>query len=357
MDHRLTNIETNWRRPAVAEDLASVNALEPFSLLSLYVGGPAELSKYTEGGTVFTDDRSALEFSAPRELHSRGAGENAANLTALMGSGGRDDGPDAVRVARANASARNWHNRATMMFKSDMFTTAYDDEVRALAIDPADEKALNGLVDAAVMTGRYPDAILRMKSAEASGRETAGGVIAHARLLAASGSRDDALMMAKKANAVAPRDAAVLEELASLYTDKGDMVNLGATVAALEHVAPGKAPTLYYQAVSAFLRRDYAEAVARTNQAIAADPSYAAVYDLAGAAAMKAGDAKAARSAFARSLHFNGHDSSAYTNLGLIELAAGNRAEAARNFIEALWLDPESENAHQGLLEAQSNPR
>jgi Flp pilus assembly protein TadD len=244
-----------------------------------------------------------------------------------------------------------------MMFKSDMFTTAYDDEVRALAIDPADEKALNGLVDATVMTGRYPDAISRMKSAEASGRETTGGKIAHAKLLAASGSKDDALMMAKEASATAPRDAAALEELASLYTDKGDTAGLDATVATLKQIAPGKAPTLYYEAVSAFLHGDFAEAVVRTSQAIAADPSYAAVYDLAGAASMKAGDAKSARAAFEQSLHFNGHDSSAYTNLGLIELAAGNKTEAARDFTEALWLDPESENAHQGLLEAQSTAR
>ena len=33
------------RRPGVAEDLATVAAVEPFSLLSLFVGGPAELER------------------------------------------------------------------------------------------------------------------------------------------------------------------------------------------------------------------------------------------------------------------------------------------------------------------------
>ena len=34
-------------------------------------------------------------------------------------------------------------------------------------------------------------------------------------------------------------------------------------------------------------------------------------------------------------------------------LSAGNRPAAARNFTQALWLDPESETARQGLLESQ----
>lgn len=345
MDGRLANIAKNWSRPGVAEDLATVDASEPFSLLSLYVAGPAELEKYGEPGTVFTDDRSSLEFSAPRELHNRSAGENASSLIALR--------PAAVF---ANATAANWHHRAAMLFKSDMFASAYDDETRALDLDPADEDALWGLVDAAVMTGRYPDAMKRMNAAKDSGRETMKGMVARARLLAASGAHDDAVLVAKEAAAKWPRDPAPVEELASIYADRADSAELDAASATLQRIAPGTAATLYYAAAAAFLHGRFADAVSLANQARSADPSYSAVYDLAGAAYVKTGDLKSARDAFEQSLRFNGHDSSAYANLGRIFLAAGDQASAAREFTEALWLDPESESAHEGLLESQSAP-
>ena len=88
-------------------------------------------------------------------------------------------------------------------------------------------------------------------------------------------------------------------------------------------------------------------------RAIAADPKYAAVYDLLGAAQTKLEQPKAARDAFETSLRFNAHDSSAYTNLGLLELSAANGPAAARDFAEALWLDPGSDAARQGLARAQ----
>ena len=56
-----------------------------------------------------------------------------------------------------------------------------------------------------------------------------------------------------------------------------------------------------------------------------------------------------ARQAFERSLTFDAHDSTAYTNLGLLELAAGDQAAARRFFAEALWLTPDSATARQGL--------
>ena len=45
----------------------------------------------------------------------------------------------------------------------------------------------------------------------------------------------------------------------------------------------------------------------------------------------------------------NAHDSTAYTNLGLLALAEGHTLAARRRFAEALWLDPESSAARQGL--------
>ena len=55
---------------------------------------------------------------------------------------------------------------------------------------------------------------------------------------------------------------------------------------------------------------------------------------------------------FERSLAFDAHDSAAYTNLGLLDLAAGRRDSAANRFAEALWLDPASATAREGLARA-----
>jgi len=72
---------------------------------------------------------------------------------------------------------------------------------------------------------------------------------------------------------------------------------------------------------------------------------------------LKTGDGTGARASFEESLRFNGHDSSAYLNLGLLALASGDRPAAANYFTEALWLDPQSENAQQGLLKTQQPTR
>jgi len=351
LDSRFPEMQSAWERPGVAEDLATVGAREPFALWSLFVGGPAELAQYGQGSTILTDDTSTLEFSAPRELHGRSASENAANLSALVAP---EAGPPFIRGVRAGATAANWRDRGAMMFRSDMFATAYDDAVRALAIDPVDEGALDGLVQAAVMTGRFPEALSTLNAIAAKGPETAPVLIARSKILAATGSQDDAVMAARTAGRVAPGSVDAAEQLASLYSDTGKIADLEEAVATLRRIAPDRAPTLYYAAALSFLHQQFADAVTLASRAVAADPNYAAVYDLAGAAHLKLGDFEAARAAFETSLRYNAHDSSAYANLGLIELAAKSGDRAVRNFAEALWLDPESETAREGLAQARS---
>ena len=60
-----------------------------------------------------------------------------------------------------------------------------------------------------------------------------------------------------------------------------------------------------------------------------------------------------ARQAFDKSLSFNAHDSTAYENLGILALNAGYRDVAVNYFAEALWLDPGSQVARQGLAQAR----
>jgi tetratricopeptide (TPR) repeat protein len=119
-------------------------------------------------------------------------------------------------------------------------------------------------------------------------------------------------------------------------------------VRTLETAAAGTAPTLYYRAVLAFLNGDANAALQSAQQAIAADASYAAAYDMAGAAHTKLGQADLAAQAFQTSLRFDPHDSTAYTNLGVLALAAGQRDAARNYFAEALWLRADDAAALEG---------
>jgi tetratricopeptide (TPR) repeat protein len=375
LDARLAKMREHWTRPGVAEDLQLVSVLEPFSVLSLYIGGSDELKPYAQGATLLSDDTMQLEFSAPRELHSRRAGENVATLTALLGP---QAGPAAVRDAKARAGAVQWRNRGEMMAKSDVHARAYDDYLRALELDVTDAPALDGFVRTAVVTGRSGEALLALRPladraalssalVRSAGASTpAGGaarstetsvpaeadprvLVALSKLLVASGATDDAIDAARKATETEPMNPAAFEQLASIYADAGNTVPLDETVAAMQRMAPDRAPTLYYAAAAAFLHGDAAEAARLAERAIAADPAYAPVYDLAGAAYTKLGRADEARKAFEKSLTFDAHDSTAYTNLGLLAMEAGNRAAARGYFAEALWLTPNSAVAREGL--------
>jgi spermidine synthase len=332
LEQGLARLPLKMKRDDVAEDLASVGIVDPFSILSLYTGAPEQLKAYASGAPIFVDDRMTLEFSAPRELHKRNAGVNGVALRRLAGT------PD-------SALASEWRNRAMMFEKADHYALAYDDYLRALDRDADDSAALDGLVRTALILKRAAAAADRIESKSARGR------VARSKLLAADGKRDEAIQEARGAASESPLG---FEQLASLFADSGDTVQLDAAVAELSRVAPDRAPTQYFRAVAAFLHGDANGAITAAQRAIAIDPNYAPTYDLIGAAYTKAGQLDPARDAFKKSLSFDAHDSTAYENLGVLELTAGNRALAARYFAEALWLVPDSQTARQGLAQSES---
>lgn len=350
IDALLANIARSWDRPGVAADLATVAVTDPFSIYSLFVAGPAELTTYTAAAGIFTDDSSRLEFSAPRELHNRNAGENAAALARLLG---QDGGPAVIRDARARAGAREWRGRGDMMAKADVHQLAYDDYVKALTLDPRDRAALNGLVRIAVLTRRGADALAWVKALTGHGGGNPEVMVAISRLMASTGATADALAMAKDAAGMTPVTAAALEQLASLLADTGNLAELDATVARLQAAAPQAPAGYYYAGAAAFMRGEVERAVRLCEQAIALDANYAPVYDLLGAAHTRLQHPDEARAAFEKSLAFDAHDSTAYTNLGVLELGLGRKEQAARHFAEALWLTPGSPVARQGLAESK----
>jgi Flp pilus assembly protein TadD len=326
-----------------------MKVLDPFSLFSLYAGGPDELTRYTQGAALLSDDRMALEFSAPRELHQPDAQDNSAAILALLDP---ERAPAAVRDARAKATAAAWRNRGAMLAKSDVYGFAYDDYVKALQMDPSDQGAIDGLVDTAILTRRSVDALSWLIGVTVNTTPSVPVLIARSKLLAASGSAKEALDIAMEAAARTPVAPAALEQLAALYADAGRAAELDAVVERLRATAPDRAATSYFAGVAAFLHGRAADAVSLAERAVSIDPQYAAVYDLLGAAHTRSGRPDQARRAFASSLAINAHDSTAYVNLGMLAMAEGHRDEAANYFAEALWLTPESAEARQGLSQA-----
>jgi spermidine synthase len=348
LDDRIAALGERWQRPGVADDLRQVGAVEPFALWSLFAAGPRELASYAGTAAVLTDDRMILEFSGPRELGARSAGENGAMLAALLDE---NTAPPAIRQARAAATAVQWRRRAAMMARRDAFSNAYEDYLRALRLDADDGEALDGFVRTAVITGRGSDALSWLDTLAAEDDTSPHLMVARSKLLASIGQHARALETANLAAATSGT-AVALPQLASLHADGGDAPALDAAVRRMRQAMPDAAATRYYEAVLTFLRGDAGGALSLAEQALGIDPKYAAAWDLIGAAHSRRGDAASARQAFLASLTFDAHDSTAYASLGVLALEAGDTAAATDYFAEALWLDADSALAREGLTRA-----
>jgi spermidine synthase len=352
LESRLASLSRGWTRPEVAADLSESLVMDPFAIWSLYAGGPEELASYGARAPILTDDRMSLEFSGPGELQEDTAAANATALAGLLDEGG---GPPAVRGALDRADAAAWRRRGAMMFAADAHGAAYDDYDRALGLDPGNADALDGFVKAALPAGRALQALTRVNAIIEDRPRSAALLVTQSKLLAATRSTVDALEAAREASLLEPVQPMALEQLASLLADAGNRSELEATVRRMEETAPDRPGTWYYAGVLRYLRGEFEETVRLCDRAVTLDSAYAPVYDLLGAARTKLNRPEAAREAFEQSLRLNAHDASAYANLGLLALTAGNRAVAANYFAEALWLDPASRTARDGLAAARAS--
>jgi len=223
-----------------------------------------------------------------------------------------------------------------------------------LTADPSDTGALDGLVRVAIADRRGSDALAWIKSLTENRPATVEILVAQSKLLAAVDARPEALDKANEAIRLDRKNPKALEQLASLHADAGELAALEGVVAALHDAAPDAAAGFYYDAAARLLKDDARGAAESAKRAIAADPNYTATYDLLGAAYTKLNQPREARQSFLKSLSFDAHDSAAYANLGLIDLALGDRGAAANHFAEALWLAPESKAAREGLIRART---
>jgi tetratricopeptide (TPR) repeat protein len=255
-----------------------------------------------------------------------------------------------------NANASQWRNRAGMMMEVEAFDSAYRDYSTALELDPTDGPALDGFVRAATAARREDDAERRLRAIIQARTAEAGPRVALAELLGIRGRFDEAVAVASEATQIEPGAPAAWEQLASLHTDRGDVVRLAPAVKVLSSDFPSRAASWYFAASESFLRGDVAGALPLVRRAIQLDPNYADAYNLLGAIHGTAGDTNTSREAFRTSLRLDPRDAITYINLAQLEMAAGQRDAAADLFAEALSLDPNSMAAREGLMQMRRVP-
>ncbi|HYN09992.1 MAG TPA: fused MFS/spermidine synthase [Vicinamibacterales bacterium] len=355
LEGELDGLAARMRLPKIAADLAGVSVLDAAGLLSMYVGGAAELKKFAAGAVVQSDNRMALEFSAPVSLYESEGLDNAGALRALAAE---SDLPRVVRdaVGGAQATAASLRARGRMHLQAEAYGAAYDAFARALSLAPDDPDAAAGLTRAAAGASRTTvDAALALLRDLATRDADGGNVpvrVALSQLLAGQGSATDAVDVITPAIASRPTDARPVEQLAALYADLGDADRLRPIAEQLQRTWPDRPATPYFGATMRLLTGRASEAVALAEPAVRRHPSDARLRNVLGVAYASTGRRDEARKAFEAALDLDARDAATYTNLALLDLETGQPARAVARLGEALLLDPDSPRALGALAEA-----
>jgi spermidine synthase len=354
LERRLGNIGERCRRTPVAAVLADVAvepAAAPFQLLSLFAGGPAALARYGDGVPVQTDDRMALEFTAPGSIYGRSTNANAATIGALTSEAPL---PRAVAEVMQAADARDWTARGTMELKAEAYAAAYGSFRRAITLDDRDAAALRGASDAAAGANRQDEHRSWLERLANASPGNAAVRVALSRVRAAAGDFEGAIAAASEARHLDPGSPEPAEQLASVLADMGDATRLESLADALVARYPDRDEGRYYRAAALLLRGKPAEAADAARRLLAGSPQHARAQNLLGAACASAGQRDCAEAAFNASIRLNPREPSGYVNLGLLHLEAGDPAGAADYFTEALALDPASAAARDGIRQARA---
>ena len=339
--------------PAIEPSLSRL-VRYPFELLSLYSGGPEEIQRFSDGAAIQTDDRMALEFSAPHGIYGRSVNENTTIIRSLVGAANR---PPVIRGAFESATDLMWSARGAMNLESEAYGVAYDDFQRAVTLNSHNVSALRGLSDAAAGAHAQNDARAFLQSLAASQPANAAVRIELSRVLASGRDFDGAVTVAREAIRLAPDDPAPVEQLASIYADAGDAEQLMSLAEGLVARFGAREEPQYYHATALFMQGRTADAVEELQRLVARNPRHARAQNLLGAACATNGQRECARAAFEASLEANPRDLLTYVNLGLFCLESGDAGAAVGYFSEALTIDPTSAAARDGLVQARAAVR
>jgi len=340
-----------WTRPGVAADLAEVDIRNPFSLLTLFVARGSDLRRYVEGAEVQSDDRLALEFSAPRAIYGRYQNANVEALEALTA---RATLPRAVADIRAAATAADWRSRAVMQLKADAPERAYRDYLEAATIAPDDPEVLAGIATAAATSNRLDDAERRLRERIAQ-HDSAAAEAELSRVLGARGDEKGAVVAAQRGAALDPSSDRALEQLVSALADDDDAAALEQLTILLVRTGATRPVTLYAQMRLAQLHGRFEQAAVfgeRLMAGASTGENAARNYNLLGIAYNSTGNHDRARAAFEASLRIAPRAPAVLMNAGFTELRAGRPAAAEKRFSEALFLYPGLRPAIDGLAQA-----
>jgi tetratricopeptide (TPR) repeat protein len=307
------------------------------------------MAEYGAGAFVQTDDRTALEYSAPRGIYGRSREDNGAAIQALAA-----EPPPVVRDLFDRAGDAAWVSRGAMLLKAQAFGAGYDAFKKAVALNSRNADALSGLSDAAGGAGKLDEE--RQSLREIATRDPGNAMvrIELSRVLAVTGDRPAALESASDALRLAPDDPRAAEQLASVFADSGDGERLAPLADAMVERFPDRLEARYDRATALFLRGQTQAAIAVARQVVDARPDHARAQSLLGAACAAAGQRDCAAAAFAAAIRGNPRDASGYVNAGVLALQSGNPSGAADYFASALTIDPSSKPARDGLAQARS---
>jgi tetratricopeptide (TPR) repeat protein len=350
---QLAGISRHWNRPGVASDLRDISVRTPSSLLSLFVAEGRDLARYAAAAQLQTDDRGGLEFSGPRSIFGRQINENSEKLRALARTA---TAPALVQAATSEAGPGALRDRAWMFLRAEAYDDAWRDFVRAVEMDPSDAGTYPGLIRAAMASNRnrVEETLTRLKRL-AEEKSSIEAQLAVSRLLATRGAIEEAAAVGLDLAKHHPDDIRVLEQVASVFADGGDVQRLQPIMARLRQLAPANEVTRYYSAALLFMQGRSDLAVPDLELVVRENPKHARAQNLLGAALASLGERGRARRAFEASLRADPLDPGTYTNLGTLEMEEGNRLAAGQRYAEALALDPTSEGARRGLAQATSS--
>ncbi|MGE5244352.1 MAG: fused MFS/spermidine synthase [Betaproteobacteria bacterium] len=352
IEAHLPLVASRWRlgtAPAALAGVAAAGPAMPFALLSLFAGGPAALQRFGGTAPIQTDNRLALEFSAPRGIYGRSADGNSRAIRNLKPR----DRPAIVAAAFASATDESWAVRGDMELKAEAYGTAFDSFQQAVSMNGANVRALRGLSDAAAGVRRQDEEASLLRSIAAAQPSNAAVRIELSRVLAATGAYDEAESVADDAIRAAPEEPEPGEQLASVLADAGDTARLAALARELAARFPDRDEPRFYEASAWFLAGRAAEAAEVAGQLVARHPADARAQNLLGVACATLGRADCARTAFLAALDANPRDPTTYINLGNLQLQSADPSGAAESFAEALTIDPTSEQARDGLAQAR----
>ena len=343
IESRLPLMRSAWRRPGVSADLATVRVNGPDVLLSFAAADARGLRAFAAGEAIQRDDRLALEFSGPRSIFGRSADTGVDAIRALAAQE-----PAAGLALEVGSSVTLSRDRGLMLFGAEAFEPAVPELLAAVGHDPSDSETIDALIRAAATVGKIEEAERHLRAAASRGAGSNAAVIGISRILASRGQYEEAAAVIRRF-AEPAADAAVLEQVASVYADAGDPVRLSVAVAELRSVAPAEEPAIYFSAALELMTGRPYEALRIVGTLRDRGARRARDLTVEAAAYAALGRKDQARQAFAAAIAVDPRDITGYENLATFETESGNDRAAAALFAEALILDRTSRVAREGL--------